>query len=161
MRFSPESSKLVDFVLEQDEIPENSKSYIMNEASTALVNATKIMSSAGYGGWSVEDRNLILENGLGGYKALSAKYKNTGLNYVTNWIDFWENLEKYLYGSRSNRSDILELLRFCIVKDQRVDSIRDLTETLTMGEIDWKEYVEAVKSFKPISADNSDPKVGL
>lgn len=140
-------SELVDFVIEQKELPENIRNFILAKTSAALHNATKIMSSAGQGGWTIDDRKLILEHGFGGYKALSAKYKNADLTYVTNWNDFSSVLEKLLDGTRTNRGSIHELLRRCIVKDQRVEYIRNLTESLTMGDVSWEEYVESIKNM--------------
>lgn len=149
-------SELVDFVLDEETLEENQRRFMLSKLSHILWNATKIMASAGQDEWLITDRDIILENGHGGYKALAAKYKKSGLSYITEWDVFWERLEQFLDKPRANGSAIHELLRWCVVKDTRVHAIRGLTEALVMGELSWGDYVETVSGYNPIYTEGFD-----
>jgi hypothetical protein len=131
---------------EQD-IPEEFESQLTSLVGTILWDATKILSYAcgDRRKWSPEDRDVIMENGYEAHRAIISKYKGADVEFVTSLDVLDEKLEQLLEGPRSNRTLIHDLLRHCVVKSPIVDAIRDFTENISMGEMNWDEYVAAVR----------------
>jgi hypothetical protein len=145
-------AELVDYILDQQKhMPDATHEFILSKLSATLHDATKIMAYAGYGNWQFTDREVITKNGYGGYKAVSAKYRGSDTLYITDWESLWERLEPLLQGQRSRGTEIHEILRSCIARDPRVSSIKDLTESLTMGDTNWADYVGEVWSLHELS----------
>lgn len=120
--------------------------------SSALWDATKIMAFACGADWQPSHRDLVFEKGFEGYEELAVSYgvlrETSKRRRIRRIHEFVAEYKPLLEGPVSpNRTLIHELLYRCEVSHPLLEQIADLTENVTMGEMEWKVYIEEARTL--------------
>jgi len=119
------------------------------EIGAILGDATKILSFAAGADWSLADPDTIMRSGYEGYEEIAVKYgvlhETTGqrrLREVEEKVkEFEPRFRELVEGPRvPGRTMLHELLARTTIKNPQVTGLADLTEQVTMGEIEWEEF---------------------
>lgn len=142
---------------ESSNLPDGFKERIADEVYYALNNQTKVVALAHDSEWAVGDTAMIMDGGREGLYDLLVKYGLTGEaeNLYPRQrqfrfrapvlLDSLQKIKQLLYLERGEaRPQICaELLRFDF-NHPLVSTIRDLTESVSQGQLDWSEYTAGV-----------------
>ena len=140
-----ELALLIDDLRKDDNIEKDIKEKIWGFVYPALYNSTKLLSFFCGAEWSTGDREIIFDKGYKGYEELSVKYgliEETTESKEKKEIErFIRRFRTYLDGSRyPNRTFIHDLLQSKKLKHPIINDLSDITEKVTLGEIDWENY---------------------
>lgn len=142
-------ARLVDYLRDRDEIDCEAVEVALG---AVLLDATKILSFASGGDWSLEDRDTIMDRGYEGYEDVAVKYgvlqETRGQRHIREVKEFAQQFRSLIEGPRApNRTMLHELLARTRIDDPLVAKLVDLTEQVTMGKIDWLTFQSAALSI--------------
>lgn len=129
---------------------------------SALYDATKLLSFAAGAPWDPDHRDLVAEFGIRGYEELLVLYglmDETSLDREQReWYESLDRRDKELrdlaYRVRGlvaqprgeARVPLFELLHSCAHDVGEVRTMREWTEAVTQGEVDWDPYVATMRA---------------
>ncbi len=140
----------------KDNLPNDLMDILTTYLSGIFYDATKILSFASGGEWSISDRSIIIEKGKKGLEEVLVSYglleetteektKRQTFEKVENLVNkLKELLKEPRYEARPRIHKLLLKEGF---DDTIVNQISDLTEDVTMGELPWDRYIKLCQTL--------------
>lgn len=153
---------LVDTVRASRALSSSERETVEFEIYDALWNATKLLSFSSGGVWSTGDSDLVMERGTQGYEELLVRYgvitETTEARHARESQETTERHRQERLALVSAMRECLELPRHegrqrmhdlltrCPGRTRAYEHLADLTERVTMGELEWDDYVPEARS---------------
>lgn len=147
-RVVEELARIVEIVNDKESITEEIREEMLFSLYPAIYDATKMLSFSCGAEWSHTDRDILLKGGDLAFEELQVKYglidetQDKDRKRINDINEFISVCRGFLQENRSpNRTFIHELLGRTRIKEPLIDCLGDKLERVTMGEIEWSEFV--------------------